>query len=306
MALFFQKCFFPGKGSVVFADAGGTCSFSPDLTSYLASVYDEIRIPPISYIELTYHDETRFPLGIRNFVWTDENLSEKSREICGINILEKAQWYMGSSKNGIGLAAKAGHNGEPHNHNDVGSFHIFKNGKMTLADIGCGEYDRDYFSSLRYTYFCNTSASHNLPIINGTYQLPGRDHAAKDIKLNESGLKCDIAGAYGDPTLKSLVRDISFCADCGIVKIGDSYEFTETPVSVIERFVSFDEPKLEAGRILFGKDEISTLTYDDNLLTASLSTEVYKNHSAVPTMVYIVDLEVKSPITKFDLKFEIQ
>jgi catalase len=63
-----------------------------------------------------------------------------------INILENAQWYMGSSKNGIGLAAKAGHNGEPHNHNDVGSFHIFKNGKMTLADIGCGEYDRDYYT----------------------------------------------------------------------------------------------------------------------------------------------------------------
>lgn len=306
MALFFQKCFFPGKGSVIFADAGGTCHFSPDLTSYLASVYEEIRIPPISYIDLDYYNISRFPLGIRNFIWTDENLAEKSQEICGINILENAQWYMGSSKNGVGLAAKAGHNNEAHNHNDVGSFHIFKNGKMTLADIGCGEYVRDYFGPLRYTYFCNASASHNLPIINGSYQLPGRDHTSKGVTINESGLKCDIAGAYGDATLKRLVRDINFCADCGIVTISDSYEFSKTPVSVVERFVSFDEPKLETGKILFGKDEISTLTYDVNLLSASQSTEVYKNHSGIPITVHIVDLELKYPSTTFDLKFEIQ
>ena len=305
MALFFQKCFFPGKGSVVFADAGGGASFSPDITSYLSHIYKEIRIPPINYIRLGYSNVTRFPLGIRNFTWTDENLSEKAQEICGINILEKAQWYMGSSKNGIGLAAKAGHNGEAHNHNDVGSFHIFKNGKMTLADIGCGEYDRDYFGSLRYTYFCNTSASHNLPIINGTYQLPGRDHAAKDVTLNESGLKCDIAEAYGDPTLKSLVRDMSFNAENGKLILTDSYEFTEAPSSVVERFVSFDEPKLETGKILFGKDEISTLTYDVNLLSASQSTEVYKNHSGILTTVYIVDLTVKKPAKKFALNIKI-
>lgn len=305
MALFFQKCFFPGKGSVVFADAVGNVSFSPDLTSYLARTYDEACIPPLDFIKLGYSNVTRFPLGVRSLIWTDERLGEKSQEICGVNILENAQWYMGSSKNGVGLAAKAGHNNEAHNHNDVGSFHIFKNGKMTLADIGSGEYVRDYFGPLRYTYFCNSSASHNLPIINGSYQLPGRDHTSKDVTINESGLKCDIAGAYGDATLKRLVRDINFCADCGIVTISDSYEFSKTPVSVVERFVSFDEPKLETGKILFGKDEISTLEYDAEMLSATISTETYNDHSGIPTKVYLVDLTVKFPSEFFDVKITI-
>jgi len=46
MALFFQKCFFPRKGSVVFADAGGSVYFSPDLiaTSLTKSPYASIEM----------------------------------------------------------------------------------------------------------------------------------------------------------------------------------------------------------------------------------------------------------------------
>ncbi len=306
MALFFQKCFFPGGKSVVFADAGTSCKFSPDLTSYLAGTYKAAVIPPLDYISLGYTtSRSRFALGLRNFVWTDEHLSEKTKEICGINILEQAQWYMASSKNGVGIAAKAGHNGEAHNHNDVGSFHIFKNGKMTLADIGSGEYTKDYFGSLRYTYFSNTSASHNVPIVNGKYQEVGRAHAAKNVIINEGGITCDLAGVYGDPTLKSLVRDMSFNAESGELILTDSYEFTEAPSSVVERFVSFDEPKISEGKILFGNDEISTLTYDADSLSAALSTEIYKNHAGISTTVYVVDLAVKELSKDFVINIKI-
>ena len=305
MALFFQKCFFPRGKSIVFADAAGSCAFSPDLTSYLASVYEEAVIPPTEYMSLTFNNISRFPQALRNFVWTDDHLAEKAKEVCGTNILEVAEWFMSSSKNGIGLAAKAGNNGEPHNHNDVGSFHIFKNGRMTLADIGCGEYTRDYFGSLRYTYFCSSSASHNVPIVNGNYQLPGADRAARGVSISEAGMSCDIAGTYGDETLKSLVRDIKFNTENGIAEISDSYEFSTNPASVTERFVSFDEPRIEEGRVLFGKDEISILKYNEKLLSPHVSTEIYSNHSGVSTTVYIVDLQVNNPSRSFDVKLTI-
>ena len=316
MALFFQKCFFPGGASVVFADGGRGGKFSPALTSYLASTYEKAIIPPLEFINLDYKSCTKEIRGLRTLVWTDDRLEEKSKDICGVNIFDEAQWYLASSENGIGLAAKAGHNGEPHNHNDVGSFHISKNGYMTLADIGCGEYTKDYFGPLRYTYFCNTSASHNLPIVNGKYQEASSGkyiecsnekviRAARDVSIDESGLICDIAGTYDDSSLKKLVREIRFDKISGRITLTDRYEFSRTPESVVERFVSFDEPRLENGKILFGKEEISTLEYDAEMLSATISTETYNDHSGTSTKVYLVDLTVKSPSEFFDVKIAI-
>ena len=43
-----------------------------------------------------------------------------------------------SSTEGLYIAAKAGHNQESHNHNDVGNFMVFYNGKPLLIDFNIG------------------------------------------------------------------------------------------------------------------------------------------------------------------------
>ncbi|SFC61471.1 heparinase II/III domain-containing protein [Butyrivibrio sp. YAB3001] len=76
------------------------------------------------------------------------------------------------------LAAKAGNNADSHNHNDVGSFTIYKNGKPFIIDLGVGTYTQKTFSDKRYEIWTMQSQFHNVP----TFVKCGKDDSA-----NESG-----------------------------------------------------------------------------------------------------------------------
>lgn len=111
------------------------------------------------------------------------------------------------------VAAKGGHNAESHNHNDVGNFIVYMNGRPILIDIGVETYSRKTFSSQRYEIWTMQSAWHNLPTIDGTMQSPGGQFAAKDVQYeaddDHAQLRLDIASAYPrDAGLKSWVRTV--------------------------------------------------------------------------------------------------
>ena len=307
MAEFPQKCFLAGNGILYFSDTGTTLALSPSLPSYLSKIYKNVSIPPIACLMVDdYSDNcSRFALGVRDFIWTDENLSENAMTTFGTHILQNAQWYIASSENGIGIAAKAGGNNEPHNHNDVGSFHIYKNGRMTLADVGSGEYVKNYFGPHRYEFFPTSSAAHNVPIINGKFQSAGAERSATDTVITKDGICTDIARTYDDEALKSLKRSISFDAKSGGVTIEDNYDFSVVPTSVTERFVSFDKPIITPGKILIGGTEGSALYYDLDVLEASFARVPYSGPSGVPMEAYTIDLSLKRPSTKFSVKFNI-
>src|SRR5699024_10175363 len=67
---------------------------------------------------------------------------------------------------GFYFAAKGGHNGESHNHNDVGSFILYYDGKPAIVDAGVGTYTAKTFSSQRYEIWTMQSLFHNLPVVN--------------------------------------------------------------------------------------------------------------------------------------------
>jgi hypothetical protein len=99
---------------------------------------------------------------------------------------------------GLFLAAKAGHNEESHNHNDVGSFIVFKNGHPAIIDVGGATYTSDYGNE-----WVRDSAFHNLaPVINGQGQQKGRKFSARNVSYSmtagEVVFSQDIAGAYGE------------------------------------------------------------------------------------------------------------
>ena len=97
-----------------------------------------------------------------------------------------------SSVNSSGLyfAAKGGHNYEMHNHNDVGTFIVYKDGERFLCDAGRGVYTALTFSDKRYTIWNNRSCYHNLPTINGFDQHDSEfsdDHfTAKNVRYNST------------------------------------------------------------------------------------------------------------------------
>ena len=160
---------------------------------------------------------------------------------------------------GLFLAAKGGHNAESHNHNDIGSFIVYTDGKPVLVDAGVEAYTAKTFSRRRYEIWTMQSAYHNLlPTIDGATQLPGEAYAARDVccKATEERacLALDIAGAYGqDSKLRRWSRTISLERSCG-VRIEDSYELSGTADDIVLSLltpcnVELPEPGIAALRL---------------------------------------------------------
>jgi hypothetical protein len=112
---------------------------------------------------------------------------------------------------GFFFGAKGGFNNESHNHNDVGSFVLYFDGKPCIIDIGREEYTAKTFSSRRYEIWTMQSGYHNLPVINGIEQMQGEAFEANnsDFKANSksASFSTDISGAYPkEAMIKSWVR----------------------------------------------------------------------------------------------------
>ena len=129
------------------------------------------------------------------------------------------------------LIAKASHNDEPHNHNDVGSFVLAVRGEPVVVDAGAGVYDRDSFGPHRYRAWFTRSAFHSVPEIDGYEQAPGPDFTARDVRLDGRAFTCDLAGAYpADAGIKSLRR--TFTVHDDLVTLTDTWRLDHTPASV--------------------------------------------------------------------------
>jgi len=139
-----------------------------------------------------------------------------------------------SPNSGVGLyvAAWGGHNGQSHNHNDVGNFIVYSDGKPVLIDVGVETYSAKTFSAQRYEIWTMQSAYHNLPTINGIMQGAGREFQAKDVSFNETASRitfsADIAAAY--PTeagVRRWQRRVTLDRKTPAVELEDRYELTQ-------------------------------------------------------------------------------
>lgn len=103
---------------------------------------------------------------------------------------------------GFILAAKGGHNGENHNHNDVGHFVLYRDGQPFIVDMGVGSYTAKTFSERRYEILTMRSIAHNIPTIEGIEQSAGPEFAASDVVFNDNGgertLSMNLAKAYSE------------------------------------------------------------------------------------------------------------
>jgi hypothetical protein len=104
------------------------------------------------------------------------------------------------SAEGLYLAAQGGNNGESHNHNDVGNFLVYADGRPTIVDAGVETYTAKTFSSQRYEIWTMQSAYHNCPTIDGVMQSPGRRFAARNVRYkagdSAAEFQLDLAAAY--------------------------------------------------------------------------------------------------------------
>ena len=138
------------------------------------------------------------------------------------------------------FAAKGGHNNESHNHNDIGTFILYKGAVPVFVDAGVGTYTKKTFSRDRYTIWSMQSGWHNLPEINGISQKNGGEFKARNVEANGNGkaksFKLDIAGAYNsDARCKSWTRE--YKVSDNLLTITDEYKLESRSAADVENFL---------------------------------------------------------------------
>jgi len=181
----------------------------------------------------------------------DELLKRKGSEpgirdiwLPGIQVMT-ARSFAGSA-HGLYLAAQGGHNGESHNHNDVGNFIVYKDGEPVIVDVGVETYTAKTFSPDRYAIWTMQSGYHNLPTINGVPQKDGESFAACDVTYQrteaKASLSMNIAGAYPPEARVRSWQRVLTLERGKAVTVKDSYELDAVTGGVALTMMTCCEP----------------------------------------------------------------
>jgi len=290
IASFQQKIYFPGGRTVCFSDGSNRAKWFPGLTFFLSRRFEGVTLLPESTCELSYSTDHchRWSTILCNLLWAEEKAAEENAyRTC---YLPAAQWFIGHSPTGAGVAAKAGHNDEPHNHNDVGSFQYYLNGEEMLSDLGSGEYTRQYFSEQRYDFFVCGSQGHSVPMIDGCTQRAGSEACAKNVVLDENGIRMEMADAYGLECLPSLKRSLRFDESNGAAYLTDEFVLDDEPHDICERFITYGKITVEEGRALIRLgDQTIAVSYDPAVFTPIVTPVSYSAHMGVEKHLFTLD-----------------
>ena len=147
----------------------------------------------------------------------------------GIQVMA-ARRKEGSSA-GLYLAAQGGHNAESHNHNDVGNFVIYADGKPAVIDVGPETYTAKTFSPKRYEIWTMQSAYHNCPTIDGVMQAAGRQYEASEVacRTDDGGaeFRLNLARAYpGEAHVGRWDRTLRLDRATNEISLADNYALT--------------------------------------------------------------------------------
>ena len=170
-----------------------------------------------------------------------------------------------STKEGLFLATKGGHNGESHNHNDVGTCSVWFNQTPILIDAGVGTYTRQTFSGERYSIWTMQSNYHNLPMINGIPQKNGKNYKATGVKASKNSFCADIAAAYPkEAKVKKWIR--SYKVKGNQVQINDVFDLEEAVAPNIINFMTWGKvDNSEKGKVYIQVNDVKAqLLYDAN------------------------------------------
>ncbi|MBE1878733.1 heparinase II/III domain-containing protein [Myceligenerans pegani] len=136
------------------------------------------------------------------------------------------------SAEGVAVFVKGGHNGENHNHNDVGEVLVALDGMPVVVDAGKPTYRAGTFGEGRYEQWPMRSAWHNVPLIRGREQSPGPEFAARSMTVAAPGAdaawtaRLDLAGAYGARG-SSWWREVTLDRAAESVTVRDDWSFAD-------------------------------------------------------------------------------
>lgn len=306
VAAFQSKCYFKNGRTVSFSDGFDKDSFRMGISGYLFHYFKDRKIclPPAANAAAYNSDPcSRFAQLYRDIIWScyytiQEYKPENS-------VLPEAQWMIFHGQDGSGGAIKGGCNDEPHNHNDIGSFLFHLESGSLLADLGCGEYTKEYFGPSRYEILCNRSYGHNVPYINGCEQKDGREYQTAQCSFQEDGTSAsmDLAPAYGLSALRSLIRTLTFDDQKKMLSLTDSYQFDELPASIEEHFITRQKPRLTAKSIILRTEAGQEASLHYEHMSVSFEEQIHMNHDGKPETIYIVKCSPDRLEKEFTMSF---
>lgn len=161
------------------------------------------------------------------------------------------------------FAAKAGDNGDSHNHNDVGSVILYKKNVPILIDLGVGTYTSKTFSNERYDIWTMQSQYHNLPTFfeksskaSALDIARDKDNALKymqhdgekygaikvecQLTSEKAELSMDIAPAYAIERLKSYIRKATLYKNSHV----EIKDHLEGKLSCVISLMTYEKPTI--------------------------------------------------------------
>lgn len=255
-----------------FSDATSTSDIYPFVTARIA---DRTGVETLRALAGDVPD-WRTSTVLRNVLWDGARpaqppaLTDVLLPISGVvrlvKVIDGREWV---------LAAKAGSNAEPHNHNDVGSFLLSVDGEVVLCDPGRGLYTRQYFGKERYDNIFANSYGHSVPRIGGRLQPTGATFRGTLEKAEGQAVVIEMAKAYDAPDLKSLKRTLTL-TDQGL-EIADAFLFDGAGEEIEETLMTWNAVET-SGHTATVRTEKSAfaLTCDSGSLAVEELTEACK------------------------------
>lgn len=225
-----------------------------------------------------------------------------------------AKWYPETEflylkDNRTFFAAKGGYNNESHNHNDIGSFILYKDQEPLFIDAGVGTYTKETFSSKRYDIWTMQSSYHSLPDINGQPQRFGASYKSRDISFDpkKKRFRLDIAGAYPlEAQVESWYRSYELKKEK--LTITDEFKLQEANEANKVYFMLAKKPVVGGGKVSVD-DGKHTLQFDDKQFEASVE-EIPQDDLRLSNVwgkqLYRLTLEAKTPQVKGKYTFVIE
>lgn len=315
-AVAYPQLFLMDNLAANFADCAQYPKLQPGLLYYLHNTYEDFTLPKNTlqheFTEPWNGRTSKFSANLRSIIWIDPSLAP-APPANGQHYFPDTQWLIcrGVQKGKpVAFAAKAGHNNEQHNHNDVGEFILAAGGEELLRDMGPGEYTRQYFGPERYTLLPNSSLGHSVPIVGGQAQSPGAEARAANVTANwekdgaEASFSFEMQAAYPVSGLQRLHR--SFLWKNGALRLTDTLE-ADTPLEFTQRFMTDLPPELsESGILLRGENTNLLLRYNAALLRAEIKEQLYSDFSGKTAKIYSIDLHARENVQKLTSVVEMQ
>lgn len=218
--------------------------------------------------------------------------------------LPRDMWYpsvgiLVCRRGAYALGAKAGNNADSHNHNDVGSVTLYKNGAPLLIDVGVETYSKKTFSPQRYEIWTMQSSWHNLPEFepeSAQYQQqPGLEFAARDVAVSDAldAITMDIAPAYGAvPGLGFYRRRVQLSANGLTLQ-----EETDYPGTTALTLMSAEKPTIVGHNVQFGALATAHINGTVRIAAEAVSITDSRLRQAWPDTLYRTRVYFRSTLT---------